>query len=158
MNIITVLSECTAVQSILFKFVRARAWNTTNGWDKFFQRRDRFQIMSSSGISHLLNWSLMVIWSGIRIENVENSRRRRPRKKIGFAVLFHLWNRSNSRPNTCFLVPELLQGSAPDWPYSRKITCFVSYSTSFPKHPPPPPHLRTEQPRSKESSGIVSYD
>ena len=24
------------------------------------------------------------------IENVENSRRRRPRKKIGFAVLFHL--------------------------------------------------------------------
>ena len=92
------------------------------------------------------------------IENVENSRRRRPRKKIGFAVLFHLWNRSNSRPDTCFLVPEVLQAPAPDWSYSRQITFFSLIPLHFQNTPPPPPTpLRPEQPWCKESSGIVSY-
>ena len=39
-----------------------------------------YQMMFSSGICQLLNWSFMVIWSGIRIGNVKNGRRRRPRK------------------------------------------------------------------------------
>ena len=97
----------------------------------------------STGISQLMNWSLVIIWSGIGIENVENSRRRRPRKKLGL-LSYSTFETVQIRVQTlvflfrkCFRL--LLQiGLIPE-----KSPFFLLFHFISKTPPHPPSHLRT---------------
>ena len=88
-------------------------------------------------------------------------------KNTNYTVI-HVWKHDKITLNTSFLIPDCLLGF-PDLtsliPEESPVFFLIPLQTGnfflfhfiFRTPPHPPPHLRTEQPRSKESSGIVSY-